>query len=159
MTGNNKYAHIGFFEVTNPTPLPVELLYFEAEVLQGGVMLKWATASETNSDYYSLFRSIDAYSWEQIAEIPAAGNSNMLLEYKYFDPSLFYDISYYRLKQTDFDGTIAHSWYPISVFRKPEGPLSIIITVDLLGREVSDDYKGLVIEYYSDGTSRKLFKQ
>ncbi len=156
---NNKYAHVSSLEIFNATSLPVELLYFEAEAIQDGTILEWSTASEINSDYYSLFRSLDAYDWTELTKITAAGNSNQTLKYQFYDPYVYWGVMYYKLEQTDFDGTIAHSWQPVAVLRNPPKPLSVIIRCDIQGREVDEDYKGLVIEFYSDGTSRKLFRQ
>tara|TARA_R110002020_G_scaffold23658_6_gene78639 strand:- start:4190 stop:5119 length:930 start_codon:yes stop_codon:yes gene_type:complete len=155
---NGKYAHIGFMELTNPTPLPVELLYFNGSLEDNGVQLEWSTASEANSDYYELYRATDSLIWNEIGVIPAAGNSNSQITYHYFDPSIIWNTSYYKLEQVDFDGTTTKSWQPIAIIRTPPKPLSILMRCDLMGREVSEDYKGLVIEYYSDGSSRKLIK-
>ena len=156
---NNKYAHIEYFEIFNSFFLPVELLYFNSKIEKDGTVLEWSTASEINSDYYSLFRSLDAYDWTELIEIKAAGNSNQVLTYQYLDPYVHWGVTYYKLEQTDFDGTISHSWQPVSVLRDAPKPLSIIMRCDIQGREVDKNHKGLVIEYYSDGTSRKLFKQ
>ena len=114
----NKYAHVSFFDILNPTPLPVELLDFSVNAVDDGVELDWSTASEYNSDYFSVFRSIDAINWTKLAEISAAGYSTSKIDYKYKDPSIYYHWTYYRLKQTDMDGTI-ESWYPKAIYRRP----------------------------------------
>ena len=86
-------------------PLPIELLSFTGEHTNNANQLKWITISETNNDYFTLERSIDAENWETIAVLDGAGNSNQILEYAYNDYSFGNRINYYRLKQTDFDGT------------------------------------------------------
>ncbi|MFW5758169.1 MAG: hypothetical protein ACOCYO_05755 [Bacteroidota bacterium] len=85
--------------------LPVELLYFEARTdASNDVLLTWATASETNSDYFIIERSTDAQNWTALETVQSAGNSNYLIEYSYTDTDTQSGIYYYRLVQTDFDG-------------------------------------------------------
>lgn len=84
--------------------LPIELLSFTGECNNQNVLFNWKTASEHNSDFFSLERSIDGLIWVNIGKIPAAGNSTSEISYNYSDYGRYYDISYYRLKQTDFDG-------------------------------------------------------
>lgn len=85
--------------------LPVELLYFEAQIdINNDVLLTWATASETNSNYFTLERSTDGQSWKALQTIQSAGNSNHLIEYAYTDTDTKSGVYYYRLVQTDFDG-------------------------------------------------------
>ena len=85
--------------------LPVELLYFEAKTdASNDILLTWATASETNSDYFTLERSTDAQNWTALEAIPSAGNTNHLVEYSYTDKNTQSGIYYYRLVQIDFDG-------------------------------------------------------
>jgi hypothetical protein len=88
--------------------LPVELMFFEATEINGNVVLNWATASETNSDFFTVERSIDGSSWESIAYVQSAGNSNTLINYSYTDTEVTEAVWYYRLKQTDFDGAFEY---------------------------------------------------
>ncbi len=85
--------------------LPVELLYFEAQIDNNNdVLLTWATASETNSDFFTVERSTDGQNWSALQTIQSAGNSNHLIEYAYTDTETQSGIYYYRLVQNDFDG-------------------------------------------------------
>jgi len=84
-------------------PLPVELLNFSAQCEENHVELLWQTASEFNSSHFDLEKSRDGISWEKLAQIPAAGNSNDLLSYSYFDTNPLSQ-QYYRLHQFDIDG-------------------------------------------------------
>jgi len=95
-------------------PMPVELLFFEAANNNGIVELKWATASETNSDHFLLEKSYDGYSWEEFTNIKSAGNSNQIVEYFYNDEDVSAGMWYYRLKQVDFDGAFEF-FSPIAV--------------------------------------------
>lgn len=89
--------------------LPVELIHFSAEEETGRVHLNWATASELNNDYFTVERSLDGQQWEPIMMIPGAGNSSQVIHYTGVDEFPLDGWSYYRLKQTDFDGTFAYS--------------------------------------------------
>ena len=95
---------------SNSVPLPVELLYFNAEVNeQKKVDISWATASELNNDYFVVQRSKDAINWQTVTEIDGAGNSNVFLSYATTDDLPFSGISYYRLKQVDIDNKTTYS--------------------------------------------------
>lgn len=89
--------------------LPVELLSFHASCKDDKVKLNWSTASETNNDFFTVEKSHDGMSFENLANIPGAGNSNLLNVYSYSDNSPYSDITYYKLKQTDFDGSSNYS--------------------------------------------------
>lgn len=85
-------------------PLPVELIEFNAEAEKNKVNLNWSTASERNSDYFTIERTTDGENFEEIGSIKASGNSSTLKSYQLTDYSPEPGISYYRLTQTDFDG-------------------------------------------------------
>ena len=84
--------------------LPIELLSFTGECNNQNVLFKWKTASEKNNDYFTIEHSIDGYNWVNIQNIPGAGNSTSEITYNYIDFNRYNNISYYRLKQTDYDG-------------------------------------------------------
>ena len=90
-------------------PLPIELLSFTGECYNQSIVLEWSTATEINNDYFSIERSIDGINWQIIAKIDGAGNSTSIKNYSYIDVGQYNDISYYRLKQTDFDGQFKYS--------------------------------------------------
>ncbi|MCC5931553.1 MAG: hypothetical protein JJU28_20065 [Cyclobacteriaceae bacterium] len=85
--------------------LPIDLLSFTAEATEQDVVLKWSTASETNNDFFTLEKTRDGKEFEVVAYIDGAGNSKDVLEYTFTDTRPFAGTSYYRLTQTDFDGT------------------------------------------------------
>ncbi|MDT8412738.1 MAG: T9SS type A sorting domain-containing protein, partial [Vicingaceae bacterium] len=93
----------------NP-PLPIELISFDATCAptNGAVDLKWLSASEINNDFYTLERSYDAISFEIVATIKGAGNSNNINSYFFRDMNALDGVSYYRLKQTDFNGNFEY---------------------------------------------------
>ena len=86
------------------TPLPIELLSNEATCTDKNVVIKWTTATETNNNYFTIERSIDGINFIDIGTIAGAGNSISILNYSFTDYNSFNGISYYRLKQTDYNG-------------------------------------------------------
>lgn len=92
------------------TPLPVELLSFTARYNGvNAVDLQWRTASEINNDYFTVERSSDAINFSPLIIRDGAGNSSHVINYTDIDRSPLSGTSYYRLKQTDFNGTYTYS--------------------------------------------------
>jgi len=89
--------------------LPIHLLYFTAKPQSNRVRLDWATASETNNDYFTVERSQDGENFSELFKKPGAGISTTNLYYFGYDNKPFDGISYYRLKQTDYDGKYEYS--------------------------------------------------
>jgi hypothetical protein len=98
--------------------LPVALLSFDAEVRNNEVVLHWTTASEINNDYFTIERSTDGQNFKVIGIVTGAGNSNRLITYAKTDPDPLKGVSYYRLKQTDFDGSFEYSQLVSVVFNE-----------------------------------------
>jgi len=99
------------------SPLPVELVNFTAEVCNADVCLDWKTASELNNDHFSIERSVDAESWTEIKKVKGAGTSLRTLNYSAMDYEPLPGISYYRLKQTDFDKNFKYSKIEVVEFK------------------------------------------
>jgi hypothetical protein len=99
----------------NNNPLPVELLSFEAVQVGEDVLLKWSTATETNSESFTVERSLDLVETKLIAKLPAAGNSSVIQHYEAWDRQPEMGVNYYRLLQQDLDGTIneASDYVPV----------------------------------------------
>lgn len=92
------------------TPAPIELLSFTANYDgKNKVDFKWVTASESNNDFFTIEQSVDGWDFSEIAKIKGAGNSSHLIEYDSEDNNPTNGISYYRLKQTDYDGQYEYS--------------------------------------------------
>jgi len=149
---------IGTFgiSVTSPQPLPVEMLYFEGIGYEKTNLLKWATSSEYNSNYFLIQRSIDGYEWRSVGQKESAGNSNGIIEYSYVDQFKNNLAVYYRLQQYDFDGQ--YKTYGPIVITNYQTDKKIVKYVNLLGQEVGSDSKGVIIEIYDDGTMRKIIR-
>lgn len=126
--------------------LPVSLTSFEAESQDRDVILTWSTASESNNAYFSLERSSDNSSWEEIGTVSGQGNSNETVEYSYTDAGVTAGTWYYRLRQTDYNGQF-EVFAPVSVLVQPGSadaefsvypvPFSTQLTVQFSGSEDS----------------------
>jgi Secretion system C-terminal sorting domain len=91
------------------TPTPVELTFFKAQAANNIVKLNWQTASEKNNKGFEVERSIDANTWENIGGVKGQGESNMIINYSFEDKYPLSILTYYRLKQVDFDGKESYS--------------------------------------------------
>lgn len=91
--------------------LPIELLFFEAHRLdKNNVQLDWATETEINNAGFQVERMLDTEtSFSEIAWVDGAGTTTNIVNYSMNDLNPHQGISYYRLKQIDFDGTFSYS--------------------------------------------------
>jgi hypothetical protein len=89
--------------------LPVELTAFAAERSGSAVACSWTTASEKNSRDFIVERSADSRFFEQVGKVVAAGYSSTSRAYQFTDKQPLAGLAYYRLRQTDLDGTEAFS--------------------------------------------------
>lgn len=91
--------------------LPLEWLSFEAELdaLGETVNCQWSTGSETNTDRFTVERSVDGMTWADIGELPAAGHSEDVRTYAFADRQPLIGRSYYRIRQTDLNGSFSHT--------------------------------------------------
>lgn len=105
---------------TNPSaPLPIELKSFHAEARKNLIHLFWSTTSETNNDYFTVERSKTRLDWQDVLRVEGSGTTTSRKDYFAIDDGPYYGISYYRLKQTDFDGSSTYS-NVVSVTLQPE---------------------------------------
>ena len=105
--------------------LPIELLTFTAEPDGDVVDLKWSTTTEINNNYFTVEKSKDAYEFEPVQIIAGAGNSSQIRNYQTVDAKPYDGISYYRLKQTDYDGRSTNSQTVSVDFRKQKDEFTI----------------------------------
>lgn len=90
-------------------PLPIRLLNFRAHPSEDKVEILWVTAEETNNDYFTIEKSRDGHFFELVTKIKGKRNSTSVNSYRFEDRFMFEGLSYYRLKQTDFDGRVTYS--------------------------------------------------
>ena len=100
--------------------LPIELFDFTAQAKEAGVELHWQTITETNNDFFTLERSADGVNYSEIGWVAGQGTSREPHSYVFMDAEPLTGASYYRLRQTDFDGQTA-LYGPVQVRHRPSG--------------------------------------
>lgn len=136
--------------ITTENPLPIELVSFTASPSNNQVNLSWTTASEINNDFFTVESSYDAVNFKEVSRMSGAGNSNSMLTYNTVDTTPYSGVSYYRLKQVDYDGKFAYSnievvnLNSISEMNMVVSPNPVIGLVDI--RLDSDNFANPTIE-------------
>ncbi len=101
--------------------IPVELMSFSAHSSDGVVILRWATASETENIGFNVYRSADEqgiYQRINTDMIQGAGNSAREQRYEYIDATVTPGQAYfYKLADVDYNGKLTF-----------HGPVSIQVT-------------------------------
>jgi hypothetical protein len=135
-------------------PLPVTLSRFEATWTPSGPLLSWATATETNNDYFAIERSLDGIAFKTIGRQAGAGTATTAHAYQYIDAegtALPAPTLYYRLRQVDSSGkatysptrTVALDHSKLALFPNPAStsatltgaaPSTAVHVLDALGR-------------------------
>lgn len=109
-SGNNCLDCYYDADGNNIAPLPVELVDFS--LTKNGVFNKisWATSTETNNSHFTIEYSRNGFDFEPVRTVPGAGNSFSHRGYEVSHRPMIQgdQIVYYRLSQTDFDGTNVH---------------------------------------------------
>lgn len=91
------------------TPLPIELLNFDGTAENRIIELNWRTATEINNDYFTVEKSNDGVNFTILGAIKAINSTNSISSYQLNDNKPNKGTNYYRLKQTDLDGTFEYS--------------------------------------------------
>lgn len=138
----------------NPILLPISLIKFSGKNVQNRYnLISWDTESEQNNDYFTLFASTDGINWNELTNMNGAGNSSFLKNYNYDHFNYENTINYYKLRQTDFDGTSTFSSI-ISIDNRDNKTITEIY--NLLGQKVNKEFRGVKIIQYDDGSSKKV---
>jgi hypothetical protein len=151
--------------------LPIELLYFRAEpLLQNGkklVLLKWETQVQINNDYFIIERSREGSAWEELIKVKGEGTFMQPKSYEVKDLNPYDGISYYRLRQVDYDGNYSYS-YVLSVhfnsfqvdefviFRNEDGSFTLI-NENKCGEFELLDITGKVLQKYYFDNQKNIF--
>jgi hypothetical protein len=100
--------------MTIDNAVPVELVSFNAEMVDGNVVLNWSTATETNNNGFQIERKVRSPqspvgNWENKAFVSGNGTTTERSFYSYTENNEKPGTYLYRLKQIDFDGTFSYS--------------------------------------------------
>lgn len=106
----NGTKYLTIASVNAATPLPVELLQFNAKLSKNerSVDLTWSTETEHNSDYFEV-QKLAGQGWSVLDNIGAAGESEIIQHYYTVDFNPVIGVNYYRLKQVDKNGEATYS--------------------------------------------------
>ncbi len=100
--------------MTIDNAVPVELVSFNAETINGNVVLNWSTATELNNSGFQIERSdrspqSSVGNWENKGFVNGKGTTTEKTFYSFKDTNEKPGTYLYRLKQIDFDGTYSYS--------------------------------------------------
>jgi hypothetical protein len=109
VSGSDSDGYMDDLSLISNGGLPIKIINFTADYINPSASLSWSTASEINNDYFTVERSEDGMQWSEVEIVDGAGNSSSPINYAVEDLHPFNKISYYRLKQTDFDGSFTYS--------------------------------------------------
>ncbi len=115
ITTTDEFAGVTTTPVTltiSGTPLPVELIAFEAKARRQDALLTWATASERNAAYFAVERSLTGDRFTEIGRTDAHGTTSQRHDYDFTDRQIGQSVNglvYYRLRQVDQDGTVTYT--------------------------------------------------
>lgn len=123
-------------QVLAPAPLPITLDYFTATPKNTSIELNWGTLSETNNDYFSIYKSPNGLEyWELIGNVQGMGNSSVPTDYSFIDNTPNNGLNYYVLMQTDYDGK-REQFPPIVVMFIVSPVQSVWDKYNILGQEI-----------------------
>ncbi len=107
---NISWTNAGRIEITYLVSLPVTWLDFTlARQTDGSALLRWRTATESDTKDFTLQRSSNAREWTDIGTVTAAGNSSSISNYSFRDQYSVQNKVYYRIRLTNLDGTTSYS--------------------------------------------------
>lgn len=72
------------------------------------VLVEWESLSERENDYYTVEKSTDGVEWIIVGTVQGVGTSLEAISYSLVDSEPLVGQSYYRLKQTDFNGVFEY---------------------------------------------------
>ena len=105
---NVYYYDITRFTIDCATVLPITLLDFSGFDEGDYNYLQWSTSSEINNDYFTVEKSENAIHWSELGRVDGSGNSSVEKSYSYVDKNPYAGTTYYRLKQTDYNGNFEY---------------------------------------------------
>lgn len=144
-----------------PVVLPIVLTDFNVAKTSQGNILNWTTETEDRTDYFTVEWTTNPVSgdWKEIANIPAQGNSEESYYYStiHSTPSES-EINYYRLNLVDLDGSRTTFNAKMLSADNSRGTKNVERIFNTMGQEVDASCKGVVIYYYSDGTTERVYR-
>ena len=155
LTSFSDYGGVGPAAVA----LPIETVEFKGQKTTIGNKLEWKTESEHQSDYFTIEKTTDGQTFEIVGKVDGAGSSNKVVDYELIDANFINGINYYRLVRTNYDGLIFKTDLISIDNRIVEGKTkTVAFETNILGQEINEYYRGLVIIVYTDGSTMKVIR-
>jgi hypothetical protein len=100
------YFYVDDLDLRRDVVTNADMLPLTGRDLQGDVLLTWTTLTETGTSLFEVERSVDDLrNWEKTGTVPAAGDSDHELNYRFVDDDAVAGHSnYYRLRLVDLNG-------------------------------------------------------
>jgi hypothetical protein len=98
-----------FFVANLPQALPVNILSFTGKAIAAGNQLNWTVAQEVDFSHYEVLRSDDGRVFNLVGTVFATENSMDMKFYAFVDADAKSDLSYYKLRLVDNNGSVAYS--------------------------------------------------
>lgn len=130
----------GIIAYSGSVSLPVEMLEQKVKCTSTGAIITWATASETNNDYFQIEKTADFKEWKFVNVVKGTGNSNTINKYELQDDELGETQTYYRIKQVDYNGKFEYFDVLSILCKLGNGALEII------GINASDSHLNVYIK-------------
>lgn len=126
--------------------LPIDLVSFTGKCENHTTELEFVVGSQINNDYYTIERSVDGNEWSDVGIIQGEGNTSTQMTYKWIDDNPMSGVNYYRLTQTDYNGTseifapvaLTCEMTPIDDYSVYPNPADGLLNIDL----ELDNYQG-----------------
>lgn len=158
-------------------PLPINLLNFSVKDCDEKACIDWTTLTETNNDFFTIDKTRDDVNYEVVAKVKGAGNSTGLKSYRFTDTEPYDGVSYYRLMQTDYNGSFtifglreynreAFADFSLNLYPNPgyRGTINVsvraakdkeilVIVYDMMGREA---YSKVIVTQQNGATIMAL---
>lgn len=122
-------------QISCGTVLPVTWLYVNGTRQNNTALIKWATASESNTSRFEIEYSSNGTSFSKIGTVTAASNTNLTQRYEFLHPSPTGGKNFYRIKQIDLDNRFTYS--SIIVLEKSDLPTSTFIAPNPVHNETT----------------------
>jgi hypothetical protein len=165
----SNFSPFTFGSTDGDSPLPINLLAFEARLNNAQVDVTWKTAQESNNHYFVIEKTSDLETFKEVGRMDGQGTSKEEHKYSLTDWSPSYGRSYYRLKQVDFDGNFAYSALRVIDYEGPRfatlkafpNPFKITdenLTIQIDGLKLTDDLPIQLINAHGQVIFEKVLK-
>jgi hypothetical protein len=123
----------------------------KSERIDESIIFTWRTASEINNDYFTIEVSQNAEEWRHAGSIPGSGTISTITSYSWIYRHT--KTAYFRLSQTDYDGTMEY----LKIIRVEGMKESQHRYYDLQGKPSTKETPGPKI-VYAEGKAWKEFR-